>query len=846
MLSDPALEPVDIRFDPGPAYAQGARNWQGIPGLERAANGRLWATWYTGGRTEDAHNHVVLVTSDDNGRSWSEPVLAIDPPGDIRASDSVLWLDPLGRLWLFWMQTAHCGRTFDGRAGVWAIRCPDASDPRPAWTAPRRIANGIMMNKPTVLSTGEWLLPTAVWSHGAPYRLHLPDEAYANVTLSRDQGETFSLLGSADVPLRGPDEHMIVERRDDSLWMLVRRKDGIGEAVSRDRGATWEAAPGVVIPGPGSRFHIRRLRSGRLLLINHVDFTGRSHLTALLSDDDGVSWPHRLLLDERRNVSYPDAVETPSGEILVIYDRDRTGEGEILMQRFTEADVLEQRQPGIDGGRLQVISRIERPSIGTRRELLVDEWLIDHLDNTHLHLHAPERREVALVTDRPWEGNLSGYITVFRDGDRFRMYYKGYQAPHSAEEPPVHPCWICYAESVDGIRWERPDLGLYPFQGSRKNNIVFTGIGEDDKGAHGFAPFRDDNPACPPEQRYKAVGGLGPDGKTTKGDLYALASPDGIHWSLLREKPILLNRVHGYFDSQNQAFWDAHRGEYRIYFRDYINQGQPGSRRAIKTARSTDFLNWTDATLLDYPGAPPEQLYTNQVQPYDRAPHLLLGFPARYVERAWSPSIEALPELKARQGRAALSERYGAALTDGLFMSSRDGVTFHRWGEAFIRPGPQRKGNWAYGDNYQSLGLFETPSDLPGAPNERSFLVTENAWREPATLFRRHAIRVDGFVSVRAPLAGGQVSFKPLRFAGTRLFVNAATSAAGSVRAQIEDSSGHPIEGFALADCHDMIGDDLDREIRWCGNAKLGALAGRLVRIRFALTDADLYSFRFQ
>ncbi len=376
---DLALRPVEVLKFPGGRYLESERKWQGVAGIERTVGGRLWATWYTGGRTEDADNHVVVVTSGDDGETWTEPVLVIDPPGEVRASDPVLWHDPLGRLWLFWMQTAHCGITFDGRGGVWAICASDGERADSDWTSPVRIAHGIMMNKPTVLSTGEWLLPCAVWSHMGPYRHDLPEERFSNVIVSRDNGESFELLGRADVPGRACDEHMIVERRDGSLWMLVRRRDGIGEAMSHDRGRTWVATREVVLPGPCSRFFIRRLRSGRLLLINHHEFSGRNNLTAFLSDDDGHTWPHRLLLDERELVTYPDAVEADGGVIHMIYDRRRVGEGEILLQRFAEADILDGASGGFRHRCPQVISRIRRRCIGGERVVFSDMAMVDQM-----------------------------------------------------------------------------------------------------------------------------------------------------------------------------------------------------------------------------------------------------------------------------------------------------------------------------------------------------------------------------------------------------------------------------------------------------------------------------------
>lgn len=391
---DLVLQPPLLDCQPGPCYAEAQRKWQGIPAIERAANGRLWAAWYTGGRTEDANNHVVLVTSVDDGLTWSEPTLVIDPPGHVRAADPVLWHDPLGRLWLFWMQTGtYEKQVFDGRAGVWAAFTENSNEAAPSWSAPRRIANGVMMNKPTVVADGSWLLPIAIWKQtrrDVVRRHHILSELYSMVYISRDDGASFRFHGRADVPKRTCDEHMLLERRDGSLWMLVRRADGIGRAVSHDGGKTWNADEEAFLPGPNARFHIRRLTSGRILLINHhYEFSGRSHLTALLSEDEGITWPHHLLLDERQDVSYPDAVEAPDGRIFVTYDRRRVGEGEILLQTLTEDDILHRRSPGHDGGRLVVVSSLSRPTLSGRIQLFARPQLIDQNEGVSFRQSGP-------------------------------------------------------------------------------------------------------------------------------------------------------------------------------------------------------------------------------------------------------------------------------------------------------------------------------------------------------------------------------------------------------------------------------------------------------------------------
>ncbi len=481
----------------------------------------------------------------------------------------------------------------------------------------------------------------------------------------------------------------------------------------------------------------------------------------------------------------------------------------------------------------------EATEIGTRLEMFVDDELIDRIGGgASLRLHSPAMKELALVTDRPWEGNMcGGYKTYFHDRSGFRMYYQAWNGVIVEEDGKARmqeaPIRIGYLESDDGINWRRPSLGVVEFEGSTDNNITFDGIGTECKGVHGFAPFKDTNPACLPEARYKA---LGANAGVWPLKLYALQSPDGIRWSLMYEEPLA---VKGAFDSQNLAFWDATRDEYRAYVRDFSAK----SLRGIRTCTSPDFLHWSEAEWLAFPGAPEEQLYTNQVLPYYRAPHLFLGFPARYVERPWSPTIEALPEPAHRRLRARVSERYGAAISDALFMASRDGRTFKRWDEAFIRPGLRPVGSWAYGDCYMGWGMLETRSDVTGAPNELSLFATEGYWRGKANAIRRYTLRIDGFVSLHAPLGGGELVTKPFTFSGAALLLNISTSAGGGARVEIETADGCPLEGFGLDDCVEIIGDDLAFPVRWRGD--LRTLVGQPVRLRFVLRDADLYSYRF-
>ncbi len=340
--TDSAFEVPEIQLQPGARYAASTRHWQGIPSIERAATGRLWVTWYSGGQQEDNDNYVLLASSDDDGASWQQPAAVIDPAGMTRAWDPCLWHDPSGRLWWTWAQSCPMrGQAWDGRGGVWASIAAQSGAAHPDWTTPRRLWHGVALNKPIVTRSGAWLLPVALWwffdqfAELAPYRK-------PGVLASTDQGETWHWRGSVEVDERSFDEPMIVERQDGTLWMLIRTRTGIAESFSMDDGVSWSRARPSMLAGPSSRFHLRRLPSGRLLLINHLGnpMRQRSHLTALLSEDDGQSWPHRLLLDEREGVSYPDAVAGDDGRLWIVYDYQRFAAREILLAKVTEADII--------------------------------------------------------------------------------------------------------------------------------------------------------------------------------------------------------------------------------------------------------------------------------------------------------------------------------------------------------------------------------------------------------------------------------------------------------------------------------------------------------------------------
>lgn len=359
------LTPPVLNTLPGPRYSARLRVWQGIPSIERTAQGRLWATWYGGPIIEGQRgegNYALLVTSDDDGRTWSKPVAVFDATpffGGITL-DPHLWIDPTGRLWWFVNRVLPVNDP-NGPYSVWGFCTTNPDAPVPTWQAPVFAGYGSALNKPTVLSNGDWLRPVDTFDKADPTRTRF--------YVSRDQGKSFSFLSKTPIKEGSFSEQMVVERRDGSLWALTRALYGIAQVESFDRGATWRNdRPFTTERGVNARFHFRRLRSGALLLVLNDDPKVRTRLTALLSEDEGRTWPHALLLDDRALVTYPDGTEGANGTIYLIYDHGRyvKDEQEILFAKITEADIKAGKLVNPDSKLRQVINRLADHGGGVR------------------------------------------------------------------------------------------------------------------------------------------------------------------------------------------------------------------------------------------------------------------------------------------------------------------------------------------------------------------------------------------------------------------------------------------------------------------------------------------------
>lgn len=468
--------------------------------------------------------------------------------------------------------------------------------------------------------------------------------------------------------------------------------------------------------------------------------------------------------------------------------------------------------------------------IGNRRELLWDNYLIDAEQTTaRLKLHKLQAKEIVIDHNEPWEGDGCDFHCIVKDDGFYRMYYLGWETLDAdAGTLAPRPIVVCYAESEDGLTWVKPKLGMCEFEGTKDNNII---LDHHAASFDNFYVFKDSNSACPGEERYKGV---------------ALDRNDNFLWCFTSADGINFNKAwrmtdKGVFDSLNVAFWDRHAGQYVAYIRDFhdvpgddLNAGIRDIRRMV----STDFKSWTDPVLLDFNGGDDYPLYTNVIQPYYRADHQFVGFPSRYVEKKqWTHCFDDLAGAERRKKRMKLHPRLGLAITDCVFMSSRDGEKWQRWDEAFMTPGLETPYNWVYGDCYPAVGLIETTSDRPHAPNELSMYAYDNHWSGIPAKLRRYTMRMDGFVSRSATYKPCTIVTKPFIFAGSRLSINFATSAIGYVKIGL-------VSERAALDSVELFGDSLDKTVVF-EEGDVAALAGEPVVMHIEMSDADLYAFKF-
>lgn len=469
---------------------------------------------------------------------------------------------------------------------------------------------------------------------------------------------------------------------------------------------------------------------------------------------------------------------------------------------------------------------LEPIRIGSRRELFWDDTIVNRAESTtETVLHRPVQRECVLTFDEPWGGDGANYCAVLEDDGLYRLYVNLTRSPYFPGGNVGS--FACYYESTDGVNWTAPSLGIYEFQGSTDNNIIMDNI-------DGFRVMKDENPACPPDQKYKALANI-------DERLSLFVSADAKRFTFSH---ILDIRDETVFDSVNTLLWNRHTRKYECFLRIFHMTSEPQNRRMIRgigRSESEDLVHWSQPVYMRYEPAADWQMYTNNVSHYCRADHVYVGFPTRYVERlsGWTANYDELCGAEKRRERLLNKQpRIATALTEALFMTSRNGADWRRFGEAFLPPGPEHPSGWVYGSSYLSNGMIETDAPHPGCSREISMYSADNRWMGVPAQLWRYVSRLDGFASQHAPGSGAALVTRPIIFEGDTLYINFSTSAAGSVRIRLTAGDGSFIE------TDELFGDSTHRRVRFHGNPT--DYAGRPVVLRFDMQDADLYSMKFE
>jgi predicted neuraminidase len=844
--------------NPGAEFQDEARPGAMIIGMDRTPKGRIWGCWTGTGDKPDGY--FLLATSDDGGESWSKPRLAVGARNEVgqQLSGALvgnLWTDPKGRLWLFFDQQRGDSK---GRITNWFIRCddPDAADP--VWSSPVMFAEGCTLNKPTILKNGDWLVPVSDWH-----------KKTARVFESTDGGETLRERGSLVFPEWNFDEHMMVELKDGRLWMLARTRGQPFESFSNDQGRTWsEVKQAATVQNINARFFLRRLKSGRILLVKNgspAERLGkRTHMSAWLSEDEGKTWQGGLILDEREAVSYPDGFEAPDGLIHILYDWNRHTDAEILMAKFREEDILAGKAVSADAKLKMLVNKATGPKpeklyngielshewpprfqdpdsaepmqprywqpkvilIDVGRQLFVDDFLIEK-STLKRRYHKAEKFAGNPVfkagTDVEKQRNNTVYLGqggVFWDPaeSHFKMFYTaGWRGP------------LAMATSPDLKTWTRPDLGLHG------GNILLPagpwGQGEGPTAGSDNAVWFDIM-ADDPKERIKFLTCWMHDPKEHRpADFtHTLQMSDGKTWSEPVPTGMMQDYCSFFFNPfRNKWVQSIKGGGARGRNRYYLE-----SDTFLGGANWKDAVYWTNADAKDKPE--PAGGYAG-IDNVGDAPQLY-----SLAAVAYESLLVGMHQIHRGPNNAICKEGGFPKLTDLELGFSRDGFHWHRPDQrGFIR-GERKEGAWDRAYLHTTTGVFVVLDDQLVFPY---CAYSGDTGTGKGDIYGGGAIglatlRRDGFASLDGP---GEVLTRPLKFSGEHLFVNLN----GRVTVEVLDDKDK-----VRAVSNEVSGDSTKQPVTWANQkdpsdssdrTDLSDLRGKTMKLRFKVAEGSLYSF---
>lgn len=445
-------------------------------------------------------------------------------------------------------------------------------------------------------------------------------------------------------------------------------------------------------------------------------------------------------------------------------------------------------------------------SFGSRIELLVDRYLIAKSSNVSYRLQPPRDCGKVISFTQPWEGFGSLAMTALDDGEQIRCYYRGFPSQQADDSDRQTSC---LSVSDDGLHFTPYPVNEIAYDGITENNIVRM-----DTYCHNFAPFYDTNPACRPDERYKAIGGI-----IQTGGIFVFGSPDGIHWHKLADTPVI---TRGAFDSMNMAFWNPATGLYHCYSRYcYIPGEEHGSRhayntagnlRAIQSCTSEDFIHWTDPVPNAYAeGCPTDELYTNATRPIPGAEHILVSIPMRF--HAYR---KKLPDYEGNTWGS-----YG--VSDAVLMTSRDGVFWDRTVRDAWLSGGLCEREWTQRNFITAGGIIERGNEFLFYVEKHYMWDDGGIWAYSVPKYRLMSLYADG--------DGGCFETKPLHFERDTVSLNFATSAYGYLRVTVRD-----LDGNDLYVSDEIYGNSLSHTLT------IDGLAGKNGVLFIEMKEAHLYA----